>query len=238
MRLRWLTWDVTDTLLRVRSSVGEQYCREARSLGLQLEPESVERAFRLAYKSQHQRFPNYGLSQGLSSREWWQHVVQETFSLCGVQGERALEPLAERLYRGFSGAHNWEAFPDVERALEQCRRLGLRMGVVSNFDQRLEQVLDSCGLRKHFDFVVTSESAGVAKPDGRIFREALRLSGLTEPSRAAHIGDDYWNDYRAAREQGMQSYLLQRKGAERGVDWGVPPEHRLSSLDKLPALLS
>ncbi|XP_033850734.3 haloacid dehalogenase-like hydrolase domain-containing protein 3 isoform X2 [Acipenser ruthenus] len=234
MRLRWLTWDVTDTLIRVRRSVGEQYCSEARSLGLQLEPESVERAFRLAYQSQHRRFPNYGLSQGLSSQEWWQDVVRETFSLCGVRGVPALQPLAERLYRGFSGSNNWEVFPDAERALEQCGLLGLRMGVVSNFDQRLEQVLESCGLRRHFDFVVTSESAGAAKPDGRIFREALRLSGLAEPGLAAHVGDDYWNDYRAARQQGMQSYLLQRRGAE----WGVPPEHRLSSLEELPALLS
>ncbi|MGH0192337.1 UNVERIFIED_CONTAM: hypothetical protein FKN15_008696 [Acipenser sinensis] len=135
MRLRWLTWDVTDTLIRVRRSVREQYCSEAWSLGLQLEPESVERAFRLAYQSQHRRFPNYGLSQGLSSREWWQDVVRETFSLCGVRGEPALQPLAERLYRGFSGSNNWEVFPDAERVLEQCGRLGLRMGVVSNFER-------------------------------------------------------------------------------------------------------
>ncbi|MBN3323824.1 HDHD3 protein, partial [Atractosteus spatula] len=237
MRVRWVTWDVKDTLLRVRCSVGEQYCSAARRHGLTLDPAAVESAFRQAYRQQESRYPNYGHGQGLSSRAWWGAVVQETFSRCGVAEGQTLARLAEQLYAGFSGAANWEVFADSESALRRCQALGLRLAVVSNFDGRLEAVLRSCGLRGHFQFVVTSESAGAAKPDPRIFLRALELSGEREPAALAHVGDHHLNDYLAAQAVGMRSFLLERGGGAAEGGLPVPPQHRLRSLDELPALL-
>ncbi|XP_028652470.1 haloacid dehalogenase-like hydrolase domain-containing protein 3 isoform X1 [Erpetoichthys calabaricus] len=237
MLLKWLTWDVKDTLIRVRHTVGEQYCSEARLFGIRLDPKVVDAAFRVAYKKQNALFPNYGLAQGLSSRKWWEQMVRETFNQCDVHEEKTLGPLADRLYLGFCGARNWEVFSDVELALSECSRMGLPMGVLSNFDCRLEQILVNCGLRRFFKFVVTSESAGAAKPDKRIFQVALAHTGTPQPGLVSHIGDHYWNDYKAAREVGMQSLLLNRSGQERSPDENVPQEHILTSLDQLVARL-
>ncbi|XP_010083883.1 PREDICTED: haloacid dehalogenase-like hydrolase domain-containing protein 3, partial [Pterocles gutturalis] len=109
-----------------------------------------------------------------------------------------------------------------------------RMGVVSNFDNRLETILKQCNLRHHFEFVLTSEEAGFAKPDRRIFEKALHRAGVS-PEQAAHIGDDYTRDYRAAQAVGMHSFLLRAAG--HGEEPEVPPEHVLPTLSHLLALI-
>ncbi|NXY91594.1 HDHD3 protein, partial [Alcedo cyanopectus] len=188
LRLRLLTWDVKDTLLRLRRPVGQSYAAEARAHGVRVQPELLCRAFREVYGAQSRRFPNYGLAQGLGSRRWWLQVVEETFRLSGVSDERVLTAIAERLYRDYCSAGTWELLPGAAETLRRCRQRGFRMGVVSNFDNRLESILSRCELRHHFDFVLTSEAAGYAKPDGRIFRQALDLAGVP-PEQAAHVGD-------------------------------------------------
>ncbi|NXG19450.1 HDHD3 protein, partial [Grallaria varia] len=238
LRLCLLTWDVKDTLLRLRRPVGQSYAAEARARGLRVQPEELGRAFREVYGAQSRRFPNYGRGQGLSSRQWWLAVVRQSFVLAGVPDGAALAELAEQLYRDYCSPHTWELLPGAADTLSRCRRRGFRMGVVSNFDNRLEIILSRCDLRHHFDFVLTSEAAGVAKPDGRIFEEALRLAGVP-PEQAAHVGDDYMRDYQAARAVGMHSFLLctAGQGREPEVPPEVPPEHILPTLSHLLALV-
>ncbi|NXX44507.1 HDHD3 protein, partial [Tricholaema leucomelas] len=232
LKLRLLTWDVKDTLLRLRHSVGESYAAAARAHGLQVQPETLSRSFREAYGAQSRRYPNYGRGQGLSSRQWWADVVRQTFRLSGVQDRGVLTVMAEKLYHDFCSARNWELLPGASQTLSQCQQRGFRMAVVSNFDQRLETILCQCHLRHHFDFVLSSEAAGFAKPDGRIFQRALSLAGVP-PGQAAHIGDDYARDYRAARALGMHSFLL--RAAQQGEQPEVPPEHVLPTLGHLLA---
>ncbi|NXU90388.1 HDHD3 protein, partial [Xiphorhynchus elegans] len=234
VRVRLLTWDVKDTLLRLRRPVGQSYAAAALQRGLRVRPEALGSAFREAYGAQSQRFPNYGRGQGLSSRQWWLDVVRQTFVLAGAEDGAALRELAEQLYRDYCGPHTWQELPGASDTLRRCRQRGFRMGVVSNFDGRLENILCRCNLRHHFDFVLTSEAAGVAKPDRGIFEEALRLGGV-RPEQAAHVGDDYSRDYRAARAVGMHSFLLRTAG--QGPQPEVPPEHVLPTLSHLLALV-
>lgn len=232
--VRWVLWDVKDTLLRVRRSVGEQYCSEASRLGLDLPPSQVEAAFKQAYRRQSKLYPNYGMAQGLGGHRWWVAVVKDTFSQCGVQDSTMLDKLSFNLYHNFKHAENWEVFPDSDRTLRSCIAMGLKLGVVSNFDNRLEGILHSCGLLPHFSFLLTSEGAKVAKPDAGIFHQALNRCG--EPaSHVSHVGDHYVNDYLTARSLGIRGYLLDRDNNTHHPD--VPSRHILSSLDELPAIL-
>ncbi|NXW52176.1 HDHD3 protein, partial [Nyctiprogne leucopyga] len=234
LRLRLLTWDVKDTLLRLRQPVGDSYAAEARAHGVRVQPDALTRSFRAAYGAQSRRFPNYGRGWGLSSRQWWVDVVKETFRLSGLQDDAVLTLMAEKLYSDFCSAHNWELLPGASETLSRCCQRGFCMGVISNFDQRLENILSQCNLRHHFDFVLTSEDVGFAKPDRRIFEKALHLAGVP-PELAAHVGDDYTRDYRAARAVGMHSFLL--RGAGQSHEPEVPPEHILPTLSHLLALV-
>ncbi|XP_041836350.1 haloacid dehalogenase-like hydrolase domain-containing protein 3 isoform X2 [Melanotaenia boesemani] len=201
--LRWVLWDVKDTLLKV-------------------------------YQSYSRRYPNYGISQGLNGQAWWTGVVRDTLSLCRVQDPALLNTVANNLYHNFCNAENWEVFPDSVRALERCSSLGLKLGVVSNFDSRLEAILHSCGLLSHFSFLITSEEAGVAKPSLAIFDQALHNCG-TAADCVAHVGDHYVNDYLSPRSVGIHGFLLDRQNKHNQAD--VLLEHRLGSLDELPSRL-
>ncbi|XP_009809774.2 haloacid dehalogenase-like hydrolase domain-containing protein 3 [Gavia stellata] len=234
LKLRLLTWDVKDTLLRLRQPVGESYAAEARAHGVRVQPEALSRSFREAYGAQSRLFPNYGRGRGLSSQQWWVDVVKQTFRLSGVHEDRVLTLMAEKLYHDFCSARNWEVLPGASETLSRCCQDGFRMGVVSNFDNRLENILSQCNLRHHFEFVLTSEDVGFAKPDRRIFEKALRLGGVP-PEQAAHVGDDYTRDYRAARAVGMHSFLLRAAGP--GEELDVPPEHVLPTLSHLLTLI-
>ncbi|NWH47383.1 HDHD3 protein, partial [Fregata magnificens] len=234
LRLRLLTWDVKDTLLRLRQPVGESYASEAWAHGLRVQPEALSQSFREVYGAQSRRFPNYGQGRGLSSQQWWVDVVKQTFRLSGVHEDRVLTLMAENLYHDFCSARNWEVLPGAVETLSQCCQRGFRMGVVSNFDNRLENILSQCNLRHHFEFILTSEDVGFAKPDGRIFEKALHLSGVP-PEQAAHVGDSYTQDYRAARAVGMHSFLL--RAARQGEEPEAPPEHVLPTLGHLLALI-
>lgn len=232
--LRWVLWDVKDTLLKVRASVGQQYCKEAERAGLNLSPVEVENAFGQAYRHYSSRYPNYGITQGLDGRSWWMGVVRDTFSQCRVQDPALLDTIAHNLYHNFCNAENWEVFPDSKTALESCSSLGLKLAVVSNFDKRLKEILRVCDLLSHFSFLITSEEAGVAKPNAAIFDQALQKCGVPAAS-VAHIGDHYVKDYLASRSVGIHGFLLDRHNKHDQSD--VPREHRLSSLEDLPSQL-
>ncbi|NP_001088980.1 haloacid dehalogenase-like hydrolase domain-containing protein 3 [Xenopus laevis] len=231
MSLRLITWDVKDTLLRVRVPVGQQYYAEAKKRGLCVNPGTLETSFRNAYRSHSRLFPNYGLAQGMSSRQWWLDVVLQTFRLSGIEDSDTVQSLAKQLYQDFSTAHNWALVPGAREALDSCTNLGLRMAVISNFDRRLEELLRQCCLERYFDFVVTAESAGVAKPHLGIFHKALSLAKVP-PHQAVHVGDDYVNDYCAARMVGMHSYLIHPKTPPK-LQWNIPEEHVIQSPEQL-----
>ncbi|MEQ2283636.1 Haloacid dehalogenase-like hydrolase domain-containing protein 3 [Ameca splendens] len=231
--LRCVLWDVKDTLLKVRGSVGVQYSKEAERWGLSLHPAEVDAAFRETHRCYSNRYPNYGVSQGLTGQDWWMGVVRHTLSQCRVNDPALLNTMATNLYQNFCNAENWEVFPDTKMALERCSSLGLKLGVVSNFDKRLEAILRSCGLLSYFSFLVTSEEAGVAKPSPAIFHQALQKCG-TPADRVAHIGDHYVYDYLASRSVGIHGFLLDRDNSHKG---DVPQEHRIVSLEDLPSHL-
>jgi putative hydrolase of the HAD superfamily len=73
-------------------------------------------------------------------------------------------------------------FPDTRRTLEELRRAGLRLGIVSNAWPSLERTYCVLGLRDFFDAFVISSQAGCLKPDPRIYRVAVEQIGVEAKS--------------------------------------------------------
>ena len=95
----------------------------------------------------------------------------------------------------------------TREALDRLRAAGLRLGVVSNSDGRVEEALVAAGLRDRFDVVLDSALVGVEKPDPAIFRAALDALGVA-PAEALYVGDLYEVDVVGARAAGMPAALL------------------------------
>ena len=162
------------------------------------------------------------------SRRFWDRVYRRLLQELGVPFG---DGLARRIYTTFTDIGNYRLFPDVVSTLESLRAAGETLGVVSNFEEWLERLLESLGVTPFFSIRVISGVEGVEKPDQRIFRLALDRAG-TRPSESVYVGDSPTFDVEPARAVGMFAVLLDRRGRH--------PDHpgpRITSLQELqPAI--
>jgi putative hydrolase of the HAD superfamily len=133
--------------------------------------------------------------------------------------------------RAMLGALEFRPYDDVLPTLPALRDGGARLVVASNWDCSLPDWLGSAGLLELFDGIVTSATAGVAKPDPRLFRRALEVAGV-DAGDAVHVGDSIANDVEGARAAGVRAVLVTRSAEP------SPGVETIRSLYELPALLS
>jgi len=204
-------FDAGGTLFEVRGSVGESYARIARAFRVAVDPTALEQEFNEAFRAQGPlAFPGVaGNHLEAAERAWWFQVVEAVFR------ERMEPPQLKAyfssLYAHFRRAEAWHLFPDVRPALQRLRNAGYRLGIVSNFDSRLDQILVELGIARYFERVVVSSRAGAAKPDPAIFLSALAAFGVT-PDHACHVGDTPREDIFGAKAAGVEGILLDRRG--------------------------
>lgn len=106
-----------------------------------------------------------------------------------------------------------DLYPDVLSAL---MRLAARYPIVSITNGNAD--LQRIGLDAFFTGAVSAGDHGAAKPDPGIFHEACRRLDCA-PAQVLHIGDDPLTDVIGARDAGLRTAWINR----RGVPW---PEAR------------
>jgi HAD superfamily hydrolase (TIGR01549 family) len=115
--------------------------------------------------------------------------------------------------------------------LRRLRDAGLRLGIISNFEEWLERLLDQLRVREYFDVRVISGVEGMEKPDPRIFELAMSRAGVDAGS-SVHVGDSPTFDVEPAGALGMFPVLIDRR--ERFPD---APGTRIASMRELPGVL-
>jgi putative hydrolase of the HAD superfamily len=164
-----------------------------------------------------------------TQREFWYDFYVEVLGVLGYEGDGAA--LAAALYGVFSDPASYRLFDDVRPALEWLAGRGLKLGVISNFEPWLQEVLRREGVLPLFSALAISGVLGVAKPEPGIFRAALEQAGVA-PSAAIHVGDEPEIDGAAARAVGITPVLIDRFRR-------LPPEvgPRIGSLTELVELV-
>ncbi len=133
---------------------------------------------------------------------------------------------------------NWLIEPDAIPVLDDLKRKGFHLGVISNAadDENTQTLIDKGGIRPYLEFIVSSAAYGRRKPDAGIFQLALDYFGI-EAGRAIMIGDTYEADIVGARAVGIHTAWMRHGEGE------APPEHpaadvQIASLSEIPALVS
>jgi putative hydrolase of the HAD superfamily len=162
------------------------------------------------------------------SRRFWADVYRTLLTEMGLPfGDR----LAEAFYRTFTDVSNYRLFPDAVPVLERLRRADLTLGVVSNFEEWLERLLESLDVIPYFEVRVISGVEGYEKPDVRLFELALDRVGV-EAAESVYVGDHPFFDTQPASAVGMFAVLIDRRGR-----YPDHPGPRIATLDDLPALI-
>ncbi len=103
----------------------------------------------------------------------------------------------------------WALYPEVIEVIDKLKADGYKIALISNFDKKVHEIVDSLGIKNKFDLVISSEEAGAAKPNPRIYQHALKSLDLL-PEQAIMIGDSYSCDYQAPKDLGMEAVYLDR----------------------------
>lgn len=207
--------DAVGTLFGVRSSVGHVYGDLARQVGVETNADELDKAFYRSFKSApRMAFPDAPVTDvpHLEYR-WWQAVAADTFRrIDALKQFDNFDTFFSDVYQHFTTAAPWVVYADTVTALERWQRLGITLGVISNFDSRLYTVLETLSLKSYFASITISTEVGAAKPDVRIFQAALRKHACTA-AQAWHVGDSKAEDFEGAKAAGLKPILVERRGA-------------------------
>lgn len=211
VRPELITFDAMETLIAPSQSVGRWYrevLNSACDMRIRLpRPEEFTKAFKEAYKEMTVAYPCFGVNSGMNSKEWWYQVISNTFKTTKNLGEISpkeldalLPEVCETLYdEVFNSKEGWLVKEEVIYTLTKLAEWrdignGPKLGIISNFDDRLENILTELDLMKYFDFVVTSYESKSEKPSPEIFNYALSKAKLQNPETAFHVGNSLKHD--------------------------------------------
>jgi putative hydrolase of the HAD superfamily len=200
-RILAVVFDAVGTLLLPQEPVGATYARLALAHGADVPASRLEEAFRRVLTVAP---PNVQTGPAAAERErgWWRERVRETFRAAdGMARFDDFDAFFARVFAHYAEAAAWRLAAGARACLEALAARGLRLGVLSNFDQRLRRVLAGLGLAERFEVVTLPADAGAAKPAPAIFETCRARFGLA-PERMLHVGNDAARDVAAARAAG------------------------------------
>jgi putative hydrolase of the HAD superfamily len=226
-RVRAVSFDAGGTLLYPYPSVGVIYDEVMCRHGVRLGAAALEQAFQRTLQVALQR-PR-GTAPGIASdRAWWHDVVAETLLPLATPDD--FEALFAELWEEFAHPDRWRLFPGTAETLTTLRQRGYRLALLSNWDERLRQLVEGLALSPLFDAMIISCEVGAEKPDRAIFAAAEAALQLP-PAAILHIGDSPHHDLGGATGAGWPCLLVDHY---RQLDAAHP---RVSHLAELLALL-
>jgi putative hydrolase of the HAD superfamily len=205
-----VTFDVTNTLIH-SPRLGELYAEVLSRHGAPVAADAAARLVREVWQELAclaERGRDRFTAHPGGPRGWWKRFLERICERLEVPPPSPFA--AAELFHRFATPEAWEVFPEVPAVLARLRSRGLHLGVVSNWDPRLPDLLESLGLARSFDAIVYSSEVGVEKPDPRIFLSALgRLK--VKPAAALHVGDSKVEDAEGAVAAGLHALHLDRR---------------------------
>jgi putative hydrolase of the HAD superfamily len=226
-RVEAVFFDAGDTLLAAQPSFQQRFHRVVADHGERFEEATVGAAYAQAVR--RAVWPlDWGDERG--QRKFWHDFYTGILADLGARGDHAR--LADALFRVFNDPASYRLFPDARDVLDHLAGRGLTLGVVSNFEPWLTDVLELEGVHDRFAAVAISGVLGVAKPDPAIFHAALGQARV--PAEATvYVGDSPTIDVVGARAAGLHPVLIDRFDRHPDAD-GCP---RITTLADLPTLL-
>ena len=159
------------------------------------------------------------------SHHFWTTLYHDMLEHLGIDDEEA----PEILYATFSNPANYTLFDDAIPTVTALKERGLTVGVISNFESWLADLLHHLQIDGLFDVIAISGDLQLEKPDPRIFKWAMEEAEVDAPS-SLHVGDSPNFDAQPAHDLGMTGVLLDRHGRWADLDAPYPVVATLTEL--------
>jgi REG-2-like HAD superfamily hydrolase len=234
MDVRAVFFDAGETLVYPHPSFVELFAEVLWQHGHRVDPQDLQELVHASSERfnelmQSEKALNWSTSPE-RSRALWDIVYRMFLGETDIQ-ETEHAQLVDALYERFRSIASYRLYPDVLPTLERLRKAGLTLGLISNFEDWLEQLLETLEVSPFFDVSVISGIEGVEKPDTRIFEIALERAGVDAGS-SVYVGDNPIFDAEPAQKAGMIPVLIDRRGRHTDLEFT-----RIASLEDLPKAL-
>jgi len=210
MKPKVVTFDCANTLVRVRWTPAVFALDCSSAVGLEVSEDETKEYSRLL-RSRWSEYEEINQTRDPALGDaFWARLTADWLGAIGRPTALASDIVAaapELLYG--KAATMFGLFDDVIPTLDALDALGIRVGVISNWDYSLHRVLRYLNLHRRFEHVIASLEEGVEKPAPRLFELTLAKFGV-DKSDAIHVGDDPVDDLQGAQEFGMRAYLIDR----------------------------
>jgi len=130
----------------------------------------------------------------------------------------------------------WQAFPEVRTSLEEVRRRGWRLAILSNTDPDFIAASKEL-IGVPFDETVVAGEIGSYKPGLGHWREFAARTNA-DPARHVHVAASLFHDIAPARELGLASVWINRLGERPGPEPTVELADLTGLADVLDTLVS
>ena len=216
-RIRWIAFDAVGTLIFPDPPVAEAYWRIGTRFGSRLGEDEIRRRFRETFRrSERNDFGTGGVESWAQpdrlttseafERERWRQIVAEV-----IDDLPDLGACFDALFQHFGSPAAWILDPEAATVLPKLAQAGYRLAVASNFDRRLEAVIDGKPELRSIELRAVSSVLGYRKPSTLFYRRLVEAAGC-RPDEILMVGDDYENDVLAAQRAGLQAIQLVRSG--------------------------
>jgi putative hydrolase of the HAD superfamily len=106
--------------------------------------------------------------------------------------------------------------PGMIELVRDLRRARIPVGIISNSEGHLAELVAELGWGGDFDVIVDSGKLGIDKPDPRIFRHACAALGV-DASELLHVGDAWEADVQGALGASASAVWFDRHHRERNL---------------------
>lgn len=209
---RVVVLDAAGTLLELERPVGETYAEIARDAGVAIDPSVLTAAFHREFqRAAPLAFGGLQVeARRLAERDWWRRVVRASLDRAGVDADLPFERFFDAAWERFAGPGPWRVPDDVRPGLRALRRRGVPLAIFSNWDGRLEGLLEDLGLRGYFARVLISADLPAAKPDAGAYAAAREALMNLAPAPPVMVGDRIDHDVEPALAAGWGAIWLDR----------------------------
>ena len=212
---RWATFDCYGTLIDWNGGIRRQL---ERLFGVQDAPRLLARFHEVEPQVQTEAYRSY------------REVLTLTLEQLADQEHLAIpEGEADALAKSLP---HWEPFPEVPPALEELRRRGWHLAILSNTDRDLiDASRKAVGVP--FDRTIVAEDVRSYKPSHGHWEEFFARTGADRGSHV-HVAASLFHDIAPANELGLRSVWINRLGEQAGEPG---PTRELADLSGLPGVL-
>ncbi len=211
-KVKAVFFDFGDTLVTLSPAKEELFVSAARSLGLEIGLAAVKRAYQTV--DFHSKYSSVQVTDRESFYENYNEELCEALGISSYSGK-----LKPALTAQFKQHRRWELMEDAAEVLRRLNQRGLPLALIANWDSNLSSLTEQLGIRQFFSVIVSSQVAGVEKPDPAIFQRALDGLSLTAKThQILYVGNEYRADVLGARAAGLTPVLIDRSGVYKHAD--------------------